>query len=151
MGKYRRGNLSNIAALLSGVLLIAIVVLGAVIWGRTLAPGFKARLAEKRLNAPLIKQAGELGLTYETVLADPAKALGKPAVWCLRKAGADVALYQAKEDKPVYFANPRSLPKYYGTMRQACYNTLVTVKTVTALDFGGVRGLRLEVDFVAYP
>jgi hypothetical protein len=151
MGKYRRGNLSNIAALLSGVLLIAVVVLGAVIWGKTLAPGFKTRLAEKARYAPLLKQAGELGLTYEAVLADPAGAVGKPAVWCLRKTGADMMLYQGKEDKRVYIANPGSLPRYYGTMRETCYNALVTVKSVTTLDFSGTRGLRLEVDFVGYP
>ena len=143
--------MSSIAALLSGVLLIAVVVLGAVIWGKTLAPGFRDTLAGKARNGQMIKQARELGLTYETVLADPAKAVGKPAVWCLRKTGAATALYQAKEDKPLYFANPQSLPKYYGTMRQTCYDTLVTVKTVTALDFSGTRGLRLEVEFVAYP
>lgn len=151
MGKYRRGGLSDIASLLSGVLLIAVVVLGGVVWMKTLAPGFKAGLAEKARTGQLAKQARELGLTYETVLADPAKAVGKPAVWCLRKTGADTALYQAKEDKPLYFANPQSLPKYYGSMRQSCYDTLVTVKAVTALDFGGTRGVRLEVDFVGYP
>lgn len=151
MGKYRRGGLSDIASLLSGVLLIAVVVLGAVVWMKTLAPGFKSRLAEKARCAALVKQAGALGLTYETVLADPAGAAGKPAVWCLRKSGADMALYQAKEDKPVYFSTRGSLPKYYGTPRQTCRNTLVTVKTVTALDLNGTRGLRLEVEFVAYP
>lgn len=151
MGKYRRGNLTSIASLLSGVLLIAVVVLGAVIWGQTLAPGFKARLAEKARNAKLAKQAGELGLTYETVVADPAGAVGKPAVWCLRKTGPDAALYQAREDKPVYISNAGRMPKSYGAARQTCTNTLVTVKTVTALDFSGTRGLRLEVEFVGYP
>ncbi len=151
MGKYRRGSLSSIASLLSGVLLIAVVVLGAVIWMKTLAPGFKTTLAAKARNGQFIKQARELGLTYESVIADPAKAVGKPAVWCLRKTDAYMALYEDKEDKPVFFANPHSLPKSYGTMRQTCTNTLVTVKTVTALDFSGTRGLRLEVEFIAYP
>lgn len=151
MWKYRRGGLSDIAALLSGVLLIAVVVLGAVVWMKTLAPGFKTVLAEKARNAPLLKQAGELGLTYETVLADPAKAVGKPAVWCLRRSGAEGALYQGKEDQPLFISNSAGMPRNYGTMHQTCVKTLVTIKTVTALDFGGVRGLRLEVDFVSYP
>lgn len=143
--------MSEIAALLSGVLLIAVVVLGAVIWGETLAPGFRNRLAEKSRNAKLAKQAGELGLTYESVLADPAKALDKPAVWCLRGTGAEEAFYEGKEDKAVYIANSGRMPKNYGTMRRTCVDTLVTIKTVTALDFGGARGLRLEVEFVGYP
>jgi len=151
MGTYRSGNLSSIASLLSGVLLIAVVVLGAVVWMKTLAPGFKAGLAEKARHAPLLRQAGELGLTYETVLADPAKAVGKPAVWCLRRSGAEGALYDGREDKPVYIVNAGRMPSSYGTMRQTCTRTLVTIKTVTALDFGGTRGLRLEVDFIAYP
>ena len=150
MSGYRRGSIADIGSLLGAGLLTAVVLLGVVVWGITLAPRFKARLADNARNAPLVKKAGELGLTYESVLADPAKAVGKPAVWCLRSTGAGT-LYQGKDDKPVYLVDPAGLPKGYSPSHQTCVNALVTIKSVTALDFGGARGLRLEVYFVGYP
>lgn len=146
-----RVSLKNIASLLGGVVVAAVTVLAAVMWAQTLVPAFQARAAQKAKNAPLIKEAGALGLTYDFVLAAPAQAVGKPAVWCLRRISPWETLYKGEEGKSVYIENPHGMSAPSNSMRQTCTNTLLMIKTVTALDFGTVRGVRLEASFVDYP
>ena len=151
MEMKRRISLKNIACLTGGAVLAAVLVLGAAIWAQTFVPAFRARMARKAQNAPLMKEARELGLTYDSVLAAPAKAVGKPAVWCLRRITPWETLYKGEEGKSVYVENPHGMSNPSGSMHQTCTETLVTIKTVTALELGTVRGLRLEASFVDYP
>lgn len=144
-------NIKNVAGLLGGAVLAAVLVLGAVMWAQTFVPAYKARMARKARNAPLLKEARELGLTYNSVLAAPARAVGKPAVWCLRRINPWETLYKGEEGKSVYIDNPHGISNPSGSMHQTCTETLVTIKTVTALDLGTVRGLRLEASFIDYP
>ena len=147
----QRVNIRNVAGLLGGAVLAAVLALVAAMWAQTLVPAFRARLARKAQNAPLMKEARELGLTYDSVLAAPAKAVGKPAVWCLRRITPWETLYQGKEGQSVYIENPHGMSNPSNSMRQTCTDTLLTIKTVTALELGTVRGLRLEASFVDYP
>lgn len=144
-------SLKNIAVLTGGAVLAAVLVAAAAIWAQTLVPAFKARQARKAHNAPLIKEAGKLALTYDSVLAGPAQAVGKPAVWCLRRINPWQTLYQGKEGKLVYIENPHGMSNPGGSMHQTCTDTLVRIKTVTAVDLGTVRGMRLEASFIDYP
>lgn len=143
--------MKNIAGLVAGVVVAAVIVLAAAMWAQTLVPAFQARAARKARNAPLIKEARELGLTYDSVLAAPAQAVGKPALWCLRRISPFETLYKGEEGKSVYIENPHGMSAPTNSMRQTCTNTLLTIKTVTALDYGTVRGVRLEAGFVDYP
>lgn len=145
----KRASVKNIAFLLCGILLGAAIVLGAVIRTQTLLPGYKATRARKARSAPLVGEARKLGLTYESVLSDPSKAVGKPAVWCLRRISPDETLYQGKEGKSVYMEEAYGRPA--GSMRRNCRDTLLTIKKVTALELGTVKGVRLEADFLDYP
>ena len=152
MGTFQRVSPKNIAILLGGVVLGAVIVLVSAMWAEKLVPAFRARQARKARNAPMIEQAGKLGLTYDSVLADPERAVGKPAVWCLTKMTPWKMLYQGSEGKPVYIENPHGMSKVIGQAQdQTCTDTLLTIKSVTTLDFGTVRGLRLEASFVDYP
>ena len=133
--------------LLAAALLIFLLSSGT----RRLAGGLKSRTSARAANLPLLKEALALGLTYETALAAPSGAVGKPAVWCLRKRAAGPAAYKGDDLRPVYITNLAQMPFYAGSMRQTCTDTLVVIGTFTALQFGEVRGGRLEAAFVAYP
>jgi len=130
---------------------VLFILLLARMWAETLVPSFKAAMARKAAHAPLVKQAKALALTYEAVLAAPANAVGKPAVWCLRRINPQETLYQGKEGKSVYIGNPYTMRDLAGSTHQTCTDTLVTIKSVTALEAGSIRSVRLEVEFVDYP
>ncbi|OGR40870.1 MAG: hypothetical protein A2X35_02750 [Elusimicrobia bacterium GWA2_61_42] len=145
------GHLKNILTLLAVAVVSAPLLLACASWGRNLAPGLKTRLANKASTAPLIKEARRLGLTYEAALAAPSAAVGKPAVWCLRRAGSGPAAYRGDEARPVHIINPEKMPGRAGSGHESCTDALVEITTVTALSFGEVSALRLEARFVAYP
>ena len=169
MDLNRRVNFKQFA---KGMALVCTAALAAL-WAASLVPELKARLSGKGANAPLIKEARRLDLTYESVLTDPARALGKPAIWCLRKikpqsapdtwpgpGGAAVptpaqnfteSLYDGEEGKSVYLDNPGKVYDISGSSHETCRNTLITVSKVTVLDLGGTRGVRLEASFIDYP
>ena len=113
---------------------------------RRLAGGLRSRA-----NLALLKEARALGLTYEAALAAPASAVGKPALWCLRRRAAGPAAYKGDDSRPVHITNLAQMPDYTGSSHQTCTDTLVVIGTFTALQFGEVRGVRLEAGFVAYP
>ncbi len=148
----QRVNLKNIATMVGATIFAGVLFLATAMWAQTLLPALAARKGIKARNAPLIAQAKELGLTYETVfLTAPAKTVGKPAVWCLRRISPWETLYQGKEGKSVYIENPHGMLNPGGSMHQTCTDTLVTIKSITALDYGTVRSVRLEVSFIDYP
>ena len=163
----------NILAAVGAFVIVAPLLLAVVMWGGKLAPAMKARMARKAASAPLIKEAGELALTYESVLADPKAASGRPAVWCLRRvirqgtfggvpgpapaAPASAAknfletYYDGNENRSVYIVNPEKMYRMASSSHQGCVKTLVTIKTIAFNDFGlGLRP-RLEAEFVDYP
>ena len=163
----------NIITAVGAFVIVAPLLLAGVMWSSKLAPAMKTRMARKAASAPLIKEARDLGLTYESALADPKRASGRPAVWCLRRvirqgsyggvAGPAPAApasasgnfletyYDGKEDKSVYITNPGRMYDMASSSHHGCVKTLVTIKTITFNDFG--RGLRprLEAEFVDYP
>lgn len=167
-------NFRNIAAAVAGVVILAPLLLAALMWGSRLAPAMQERLARKAAIAPMVKEAWELGLTYDAALADPMKAVGKPAVWCLRRmpdqagykplpgpsAGAPAPApeqsymgtwYGGDSKRPVFLNNPRQVYSISGAMHQGCHNTLVVIKDISAYDFGAGPRLRLEAEFIDYP
>lgn len=134
------------AALLAGCLLVF------VLSGTTrLEGGLRSRVSARAASLALIRQARALDITYEKALAAPAAAVGKPAVWCLRKRAAAPAAYKGDDGRPVYITNLAQMPDYTGSMHQTCTDTLVIIGTFTALQFGDARGVRLEAAFAAYP
>lgn len=151
MGIAHGVKLKNIAGLLAGAVLASVLLLAAAMWAETLVPAYKARRSRKERIAPLAAQAKELGLTYESVLAAPAKAVGKPAVWCLRRISQGETLYQGREDLPVYMESPYGMSNRSSSTHQTCTETLLTITKITALDLGTVRGMRVEASFVDYP
>lgn len=167
-------NFRNIAAAVMGLVILAPLLFAAVMWSSRLAPAMKGRLARKAAIAPLVKEARRLGLTYETALADPYGAVGKPAVWCLRRMpeqagykplpgpspGAPApapanefmgTFYEGDVKRPVFINNPGKVYSIAGSMQQGCSNTLVVIKDISSHDFGAGPRLRLEAEFVDYP
>lgn len=172
-------NFRNIAAAVTGLLILAPLVLTAVLWADKLAPAMKARMARKAAIAPLVKEAKLLNLTYESALAEPEKAVGKPAVWCLRRAPAQggysplpgspessaaaaapaasaaktfvETFYDGKDGRSVYIDNPEKMYQMNSSSHQACVRTLVTIKKLEAHDFGSGPHYRVEAEFVEYP
>lgn len=139
---------------IGGAILLAVVfcfcLLLIVVNADNLTRGFRARSARKAANELLIRQAAELGLTYDSVVSNPAGAVGQPALWCLRKVAAQEMLYQGKEDKPVYITNPQRM-RQNPLMHKTCIDTLVTIRKLTLFDYSGARGFRLEAEFVDFP
>ncbi|HCC47337.1 MAG TPA: hypothetical protein DEQ38_04360 [Elusimicrobia bacterium] len=140
----------NILLLLAGGALAAAVLGSALLLAARLWPSFQARTAKREATAVMVKEAKALGLTYETVVAAPAQAMGKPALWCLRRSGADEALYKGQEKNRLRITNPAAMYNYSGSSHQACVDTVVTIQNITASEYLGARGLRLEVTFVDY-
>lgn len=150
MRKRLNINPKNILLLLAGGVLGAAVLGSALLLAARLWPSFQARMAKRAATAVLVKEAKELGLTYEAVVAAPAQALGKPALWCLRRSGADEAFYKGQEKTRLRITNPAAMYNYSGSSHQACVDTVVTIQNITAAEYLGARGLRLEVTFVDY-
>lgn len=171
-------SLKNIAVAVGAFALVAPLLLVALMWSSKLAPAMKTRMAKKAAIAPLVKEAKALGLTYESALADPKLAVGKPAVWCLRRVSAQggyaplpgspeasaaaaaapapaknfiETLYGGVEGRSVYIDNPEKMYPMYNSMRQDCVKTLVTIKKLEAHDFGSGPRYRVEAEFVEYP
>jgi hypothetical protein len=143
------GHLKNILTLLVSALLAAVLLGTLIIWTMDLAPRFKTRMARKAALAPRIKEAKELGLTYEAVLAAPYKTVGKPVLWCLRKGDSDRSYYNGEETKLLHVTNSGRMLQ--GGSHQSCAETLLTITTVTAVSFGGVSSVRMEAYFEDYP
>lgn len=144
-------SLRNIGILLGSVSAVVIGVLFVLIQAETIVPAFKVRMARKARSAILVKEAKEFGLTYESVLVAPAKAMGKPAVWCLKIRSAQEVFYKGNGWERIYIQNPREMYNFSSSRRQTCINTLVTIKSMTVSEISGARNIRLEVDFVDYP
>lgn len=135
-----------------GAALLAAALLGLIVSrGTLLTVGLKARMSADAVHSRLAKEARGLGLTYESALAAPASAVGKPALWCLRKRSAGPAAYLGDDSRPVYITNALEMPDCPGSMHQTCADTLVVIETFTAAQFGEARGIRLEARFIAYP
>lgn len=92
------------------------VVFGLLAWGmsmywlkRNLSPTVDLLMRErervKRLEA-WVRRAREHKLTFETVLRDPAAALGKPVVWEVRVPTPETASYRGDPAKPVRWTDP---------------------------------------------
>jgi len=167
-------SVKSIVAALGAFVIVAPLVLIALMWADKLVPAIKVRMAKKAAVAPLVRKAAALGLTYESVKAEPLKAVGQPAVWCLRRivpqgavsglagpvpetvvasvGGFAETLYDGQEGRSVYISNPEKMYQMAGSSHQNCLKTLVTIKGVVSTDFGGnARGLRIEAEFVEYP
>jgi hypothetical protein len=153
------------------------LVVALLMWAGAVPAAFRTRMAEKAAMAPLLKQAREQRLTYESALADPRGSVGKPALWCLKRAsaqrgytplpGSTEAAAAAAAPEPVksftetYYGGPQGPSvfidnpwKFYSIsagMQEACVNTLVRVKSVQAHDFGAGPHYRLEAEFIGYP
>ncbi len=147
----QRVNLKNIITLLGIVFVLVFSVIFVLIQAETIVPAFKARMARKARSAILIREAKELGLTYESVLAAPAKAMEKPVVWCLKRRSAQEVFYKGNGWERIYIKNPRAMYDISGSRHETCRDTLVIIKSITASEINGARNIRLEVDFVDYP
>lgn len=147
----QRVSLKNIVTLLGIVFILTFSVIFVLIQAETTVPAFKARMAKKARSAILIREAKGLGLTYESVVAAPTKAMGKPAVWCLKRRSSQEVFYKSNGWERIYIKNPREMYDISGSRHQSCIDTLVTIRSITASEISGARNIRLEVDFVDYP
>ncbi len=147
----QRVNLKNIITLLGGVIILVSSLIFVLIQAETIVPAFKARMAKKARSSILIREAKELDLTYESVLSAPTKAMGKPAVWCLKRRSAQEVFYKGNGWERIYIKNPREMYDMSGSRHQSCIDTLLIIKSITASEISGARNIRLEVDFVDYP
>ncbi|MDA8132539.1 MAG: hypothetical protein M0011_13630 [Elusimicrobia bacterium] len=142
--------IGKVYAMAGAGLLLALLAALATAWLQSLSPSFSAERARRAALRPMLKEAKELSLTYEIVLAAPAKAVGKPALWCLKRTAPDAALYGGDGGKPVHISGFGMPPSR--TYRRDCDETLLTIKDVTATEFpGGGRSVRITAEFVAYP
>lgn len=141
----------NLFYLMGATLLAASLLVFILSRGTRLAGGLRALTEAKAARGRLIEEARRLDLTYDSALAAPAAAAGKPALWCLRKLPSGPAAYRGDDSRPVYITNIREMPDYAGPKQQTCTDTLVVIGTFTALQFGEVYGARLEARFITYP
>jgi hypothetical protein len=145
------GHLKNTFTVLAAAL-IALALLGTVLtWSAgAAAAGLRARLAQRKARAPLLKEAAALGLTYETAMAAPEKALGKHAVWCLRLYSGR-AYYGFGTDKPVEIDNQQDMSAAEYNRQSGdfqCGKALVEIEGVKTFDFAGQRAVRLQLRYL---
>lgn len=146
-GQVRNAFYLTCAALTAAILLSLFT--GLV---RQLGPDFRARIKQKAASAPLFKQAAKLGLTYEAVLAAPANALGKPALWCVHLSSRQ-AYCGPGRDKPLNITNAGEMPwQLYGRHSgdYECRAALLEITGVKTFDFEGARAVRPQARFLDY-
>lgn len=115
--------------------------LGAVFGpeGMPLHGPFELR-ASRLANAPLLSEARRLGLTHDTVTADPAAALGKPVAWCVGSVDGERGRVGNRAIWPVLWsARSPELRTNIGGSAGYCFETLAIVEAVQS----GVVRLRL--------
>ncbi len=116
---------------ITGIVIVALVLAYVVyLWLCTIVPGVMMRRESMQELSPLIKEAKSLGLTYESVLKYPDKALGKPAIWCIQNRGPEQVLYEGKQDKRIFVSNEGSMPLYIGDKHSICADMLVVIGSV---------------------
>jgi len=83
-------------------------------------------------TASLVRQAKDVGLTYEKVLADPAAAEGKFVVWCLQNRGETAVTVDGDEKKRLAVSNYFNMPLVSGSKHQSCEPMLLMVEKKAA-------------------
>ncbi|KAF0127664.1 MAG: hypothetical protein FD189_1448 [Elusimicrobia bacterium] len=75
----------------------------------------------------MLGEAEELGLTYESALADPGSAAGKPVLWCVQNRGADMVTAGGDPGRRLRVVNHTEMPVFAGGKHFACTDMLLTV------------------------
>ena len=117
-----------------------------------LTPSFKARLKKKAATAPLFREAGKLGLTYESVLSAPMAAMGKPALWCVHLSSSQ-AYYEQGSARPVDIASLEEMPEELYRRNSgdySCRKALLEITGLKTFDFEGARAVRPQARFIDY-
>jgi hypothetical protein len=111
------------AALLAGYLL-------AVTREGNPADGFLYRFSQNRVNAPLLREARGLNLSYARAAADPAAAAGKPVVWCVNGETADAGFVDSRQTQLASWTPPSDELKMGRGSNGYCWNVLAVVQGV---------------------
>ncbi len=151
MSPYPKPDLKKVLLLTVGIASVTVILFFVSLYLYGLVPSFRSWRAHKAASAALIAEAKRLALTYDSILADPKAAMGKPAVWCLKRTSPYQAFLEDNGRKLVRIANPHAMYSTSGSTHQGCIDTLVTISGITATEIAGARNVTLEVSFVDYP
>jgi len=145
-GYFNRGRL-RAYGILAGTVVAGFIIAG---WLVDAAPGFQQRRIQKSTIAPLLAEARKLKLTYDEILLDPDKAMGRPALWCIQYRGEEGVFYNGDPGKKLFLVPSSKMPPVPGYKHEACREMLVVVagfKVDTAVP--GV--IYIYVKFIAEP
>jgi len=98
------------------------------VWLPEAFTGFSINRARNAEIAPLVEKAKALGLTYETVLADPAGAEGKPVVWCVQNRDPHGVTVDGNGAKRLSVSNYPRMPLFMGDKHRACIPMILLVE-----------------------
>jgi hypothetical protein len=108
----------------------ALAVFAAYVCYIWLVPAFRGFTLDRVLypeTGPLQRQARELGLTYEKVLAAPAGAEGQPVVWCVQNRAPLEVNVDGDAARRLSVSNYADMPLFSGNKHQACAPMLLVV------------------------
>jgi len=144
-------NIKRILILAGSISISILFIFLASLYWTSIAPAFKYWRGYRSKNAQLIDEAKKLNLTYNSILADPTAAMGKPTIWCLRRTSPTEVYFNDNGWKRIIIKNPDMMYEHAGSRHQSCVNTLLTIKSITATEISGARNITLEANFVDYP
>jgi hypothetical protein len=144
--------MKNILTLLAGALVALALLSSMTRVTRGLASRLKPRLSARAAEAPMMKEAKELGITYEAAMADPVKVLGKHVLWCVYiSSGEAYHSYDATDRLDI--ENIQEMPvsehTYYRSV--PCRTALLQIKGVKTSEFGQQRAVRLQLRYIDSP
>ena len=138
---------------LTGIAAASLALLGVIMaLTADLAPAFNRRMERKAASAPLLRRAGELGITYETALRTPSDSLGKPVVWCVHLSSGK-AFYGHDKSRPIDITNPGEMPSNIYKPQSGdyeCSSALLEITAIKTFDYGGARAVRVVTRFIDY-
>ncbi|MFI5360779.1 MAG: hypothetical protein ACHQ49_02315 [Elusimicrobiota bacterium] len=92
--------------------------------------GFFYRFSEKNTNTPLLRQARELNLGYEQVVAKPQDYVGKPVVWCVASGDGRSGFVATRQTWPIAWTDPSDKLKTDIGSHGWCWNMLAVIEGV---------------------
>ena len=89
---------------------------------------------------PMISEARELNLDFDTVTSNPDKYIEKHTIWCVQNRAKGQTFYRGDSHRPIYVFNYQQMQIFTGYKHTSCTDMLLQIKGVRARnnDLGSV-------------
>lgn len=81
---------------------------------------------------PMITEAKDLNLDFDTATNNPDKYLDKHAIWCVQNLAKGQTYYHGDARRPIYVFNHQQMPIFTGYKHTNCMEMLLQIKGARA-------------------